>query len=202
MSIYVPRIPLTDAERLERAAEEDQLTAVRNSHRECQEPQKEPCEIVYDACGTPLHTIKASEHDPYYIDALAAAVQNGNGRSAIRVKVNGNIPIVRNTGHKSFVYPGYDGIPNNVRSSHAFRYLKDEPINIVSTIPLQDGMKRVVSVIERSQEFARWYIIEAEVGIEPPPSRITPAYFPRGRGAAPWWKTLYPDGSPSTATTV
>jgi len=202
MAIYITRIPLTEEEIEERRVEEAALEGVRNQHCACQTPQPDACEVAYDACGTPLYTIAATERDPYYIDALAKAVQNGNGRDAIRVKVDGNIPVIRNVGHKGFVYPGYDGIPGSIRSDHAFRYLAEEPINVVATIPQYDGLKRVVSVIERSQEFARWYIIESEIQSEPAPARLTPSYFPRGRGAAPWWKTQYPNGSPSSGTTI
>ena len=141
--------------------------------------------------------IEATDRDPYYIDALAIAMDSGDGTQTVRITVDGNIPLVRPVYFRPAALPGVSGVPNRVRSDIETHELEHQAINMYSTIPQESSSSREVAVIDRFNN--RWVIINS-VTTTPRPiyNRISPSHFARGRGTAPWWKTGFPDGSSST----
>ena len=141
--------------------------------------------------------IAATPRDPYYVDELAVALQGGDQTVAVRIKIHGNIPLVRPIAFRHSVLPGTGGVPDRVRADIETHELEQQSINMYSTIPQEDSDHRDVAVIDRYNN--RWVIISSDT-TEPRTinRRMTSAYFSRGRGVAPWWKTGYPDGTNST----
>ena len=141
--------------------------------------------------------IPATERDPYYVDALAVAMESGDGTQAVRVTIDGNIPLVRPVYFRQAALPGVSGVPNTIRADIETHELEHQAINMYSTIPQDDGKSREVAVIDRFNN--RWIIITSiKTDAAPIYSRLSPSHFARGRGVAPWWKTGFPDGSSST----
>jgi len=141
--------------------------------------------------------ITATPRDPYYIDELAIALGSGDQTQAVRVNVDGNIPLVRPVAFRHAALPGVAGVPSRVRSDIETHELEHQAINMYSTIPQSSAVERQVAVIDRFNN--RWVIVKS-ISTEPSPihRRISPSHFARGRGVAPWWKTGYPDGASST----
>jgi len=142
-------------------------------------------------------SITATPRDPYYVDALAIAMDSGDQTYAVRVTIDGNIPLVRPVSFRHAALPGVNGVPNRVRSDIETHELEHQAINMYSTIPQTNGETREVAVIDRFNN--RWVIVTSVI-TDPPADhgRMSPAYFARGRGVRPWWKTGYHDGTSST----
>jgi hypothetical protein len=141
--------------------------------------------------------ISATPRDPYYIDELAKKMDEGDQLQAIRVTVNGNIPLVRPVSFRHAVLQGANGVPVTVRSDIENHELQHQAINMYSTIPQRNSTTNTMAVIDRYNN--RWVIITSKNTGEPVRfHRISNAYFSRGRGTAPWWKTGYPDGTASS----
>ena len=141
--------------------------------------------------------ISATPRDPYYIDALAIAMDSGDGTQTIRVDIAGNIPLVRPLAFRDAALPGVSGVPNKIRADIETHELEHQAVNMYSTKPQENSERREVAVIDRFNN--RWVIVNSIAsGPRTVYKRTSPAYFSRGRGCAPWWKTGYPDGTAST----
>ena len=158
----------------------------------------------FDRCGVVSIEVPATERDPYYCDELARKLQEASGLDSIRVTLDRPIPIARALNMRNYVVPGTEGVPlTAIRADLAFKYLeRTYTYNCVALKSIQDGARRVSYILDRGSEYARWIILEADLSDTPPPSyyRMTSAYYPRGRGAYPWWKGDMPGTVPSTGT--
>jgi len=141
--------------------------------------------------------ITATPRDPYYVDELAVAINESSEGDRIIVSLDKNVPIIRSVTFRGTSVPGEAGVPKNIRADIDTFYFGYRSLNVIGSIPQQGVDTRQVSIRDRINN--RWitFIYHLSAPLETH-SRISKAYFGRGRGIAPWWTTGFPDGTSST----